>query len=314
MTEILTESIDRMLISHHRTCFRRDRILHMHNNAYEFTLFREGNVDYFVNEVTYHLEPGDLLLIRPGDIHGLFIKDEHPYDRVSVHLEEGYLAGFSSVQTDLLSCFHREDFSHRSHLKEEECDEFTRLAERVIASLKTRAYGYDVETKALIALMLLIANHSSPVLGDFSSEKNDVSPQLIQDAVSYINENLTKDLTVQTIADSLNISRSRLSHLFKEHTGTSLWNYIIVRRIQYAKQLLAQGSSITSACYECGFRDYAHFIKAFSRISHTSPGKYAKNLQNYRNEGVLGARSPSIFDLPVGPENVMNEAWPCPDE
>ena len=78
MFEITTQSINQLLISHHRTCQKQDRTLHMHNNAYELLLFKSGNVDYFINDVTFRLMPGDLIFICPNDIHGLFISDETP--------------------------------------------------------------------------------------------------------------------------------------------------------------------------------------------------------------------------------------------
>ncbi|WP_416388659.1 helix-turn-helix domain-containing protein [Lacrimispora sphenoides] len=80
------------------------------------------------------------------------------------------------------------------------------------------------------------------------------------------------------------MSRSRLSHLFKEYTGTSLWNYIITRRIQYARTLLLKGTSITATCYECGFRDYAHFVKVFTRINGISPGRYSRIISAEKKE------------------------------
>ena len=70
----------------------------------------------------------------------------------------------------------------------------------------------------------------------------DISPALIKDALSYISENLTNDISVQAIADYLNISRSRLSHVFKDYTGISLWNYIIARRIQYSQTAFKAGT------------------------------------------------------------------------
>ena len=65
---------------------------------------------------------------------------------------------------------------------------------------------------------------------------------------------------------------------FKDFTGTSPWNYIIARRIQHACTLLQKGMSITDVCFECGFNDYAHFVKSFTKLVGISPGKYSKTL------------------------------------
>ena len=59
--------------------------------------------------------------------------------------------------------------------------------------------------------------------------------------LEYINENLTKDISAQDIADALNVSRSYLSHMFKKSTGYGLWNYVITKRLVYAQKLLFGG-------------------------------------------------------------------------
>ena len=115
MFEITTQSINQLLISHHRTCQKQDRTLHMHNNAYELLLFKSGNVDYFINDVTFRLMPGDLIFICPNDIHGLFISDETPYERMPVHLEESFAASLSTPETDLFACFRKFTPDHPCH-------------------------------------------------------------------------------------------------------------------------------------------------------------------------------------------------------
>ena len=54
------------------------------------------------------------------------------------------------------------------------------------------------------------------------------------------------------------------------------WNYVITKRLVYAQKLLWGGSSVTEACYESGFRDYAHFIKSFTKTFGCSPKQCKK--------------------------------------
>jgi len=281
MNEITTQSIDQLLVSHIRTCQKAERTLHTHNNAYEIMLFKSGNVDYFINNVTYHLTPGSLTFICPNDIHGLFIKDDTPYERMPIHIEEGFADSLSTANTDLFSCFHNPKQEHLYHLSKEQMAEFQLYADAVITSLNEKSFGYDIRVKACLMFILLLANTAARSDNMFSG---DISPKIIRDTLSFVDENLSRDISIQAIADHLNISRSRLSHLFKEYTGTSLWNYIISRRIQYARTLLLNGTSITNTCFECGFKDYAHFVKVFSKINGISPGKYAKNIPAYKKE------------------------------
>lgn len=82
---------------------------------------------------------------------------------------------------------------------------------------------------------------------------------------------------MQDIADALNVSRYYLSHEFKKSTGYGLWNYVISKRLVYSQKLLVEGASVTEACYGSGFKDYAHFIKSFTKTFGCSPKQYGKS-------------------------------------
>ena len=80
--------------------------------------------------------------------------------------------------------------------------------------------------------------------------------------LEYVNIHMTEDISVQDIADALNVSRSYLSHEFKKSTGYGLWNYVITKRLVYAQKLISWWCiSVTEACYESGFQRLCTFYK-----------------------------------------------------
>lgn len=261
-------------ISHHRTTYKAKHALDSHSNSYEMMLFKSGNVDYFINDVTYPLEPGDLTLICPNELHGLFIKDDSPYERIPVHIGDAYMDSFSTSRTDLFSCFHRSASQRVLHLPRSIQRQYEAYALDTLDSIANQEYGFDVKIRCNISMILLLVNQACQL---YVTDKSNVSPPLIDQAIRYISAHLTEDISIQTIADELNISRSRISHLFKQYTGMSLWNYVISRRVRHAQALLQEGNDVTTACYESGFNDYAHFVKTFSEHIGISPGKYSKN-------------------------------------
>ena len=193
----------------------------------------------------------------------------------SLHINEQIAEKLSTEKTNLLRCFQNLEENQVRHLRGADCEQFEFYMHTLIKYFKNDEYGADIRVHSYLSLLMVLIN--TTIQSDNQINLPDISPALIKDALSYISENLTNDISVQAIADYLNISRSRLSHVFKDYTGISLWNYIIARRIQYSQTLLKQGHSITNACYECGFQDYAHFIKVFTRLNGISPGKYARN-------------------------------------
>lgn len=279
MNQITSEYIHRYLISHRSSSGALERTLHLHPNAYEVMLFKSGNVDYFINDASYHLKPGDLTLVRPHDIHGYFVHDNLPYERMPVHISETFIASLSTDQTDLSSCFTFPS-SHLFHLTPEQCVQFESCVDSSIQCLEKNPFGCDVWIRANLSIILLLANSAGQ---QGTPSLNDNLPKVIQEAIAYINANFSNDISIQSIADHLNISRSRLCHVFKEHIGISLWNYVIARRIQQAQLFLKQGASITTACFESGFQNYAHFIKLFGKFTGSSPGKYVKFQEELEN-------------------------------
>jgi len=288
--QIPLQYIQQYLLTHACTCTKSALTLHVHPNAYEIMLFKSGNVDYFINGTTYHLKPGDITLVRPNDIHGYFIKDDSPYERLPVHIEESVAMNLSTEKTDLQACFSGPS-PHLCHLNKEQIKVFEQCVDTSIDSINTNQFGCDVLLRANLSLILLLVNSAHR---SFDITASDILPKIIQDAITYINQNFSNDISVQSIADQLSISRSRLCHIFKENMGISLWNYVIAKRIQHAQTLLKQGVSITAACYECGFQNYAHFVKVFGKISGMSPGRYIKSSQTYRKSSPV-TEPPKMF-------------------
>ena len=102
----------------------------------------------------------------------------------------------------------------------------------------------------------------------------DYSPP-VQKTLVYIDAHLSDNLTLSTLADTLNISSSYLSTLFKKETGQTLTAYINAQRIQQAKHLLETTKlQIQTIAQHCGIMDVQYFSKLFKSITGTSPKHY----------------------------------------
>ena len=80
-------------------------------------------------------------------------------------------------------------------------------------------------------------------------------------ATSYIRNNLGRTLTLEAVAGEACLSPSRFRHLFVEETGMALRPYILWRRFLHVWDLLATGSSLSSAAHAAGFADAAHLTR-----------------------------------------------------
>ena len=99
----------------------------------------------------------------------------------------------------------------------------------------------------------------------------------VQQAMDYISSNLGRAFSVQDVAQHVRLSRTQLSSLFKEHTGSTLFGWREERRIAQASQLLTQTAlQIQEIAERIGYDDPLYFSRTFTRLVGCSPRQYRK--------------------------------------
>ena len=103
--------------------------------------------------------------------------------------------------------------------------------------------------------------------------KNDAIAQ----AVKYIGEHLFESLSVEKVADAVSLSPSHFSRQFKARTGYSPYEYIVLRRIDKAKYMLASTElSVKEIAYATGYNSEENFIHSFRKNVGVAPGIFRK--------------------------------------
>jgi len=102
--------------------------------------------------------------------------------------------------------------------------------------------------------------------------------QLIQPAVDHIHKNFTdRNLTVEDLAKRCQMSENYFRRIFGQEFGMSPKEYIIERKIRYAKALLSNEQfSVSEIAELCGYFEPCHFSREFSRRVGIPPSEYAK--------------------------------------
>lgn len=107
--------------------------------------------------------------------------------------------------------------------------------------------------------------------------KPEITDIRISEAVRLIELNFDQDFDFEQLAETLNLSASRLRHLFKEQTGISFRKYLRKERIKQAKHLLETSFlNIKETAHRVGIGDSSHFVRDFEKQFGISPGKYRK--------------------------------------
>ena len=240
--------------------------MHSHE-VYEIYCFLEGDAQYCVEGRWYALHPGDVLLLTKGEVHRVDLLSEAKYCRIGVHFDLTDVPTPLDMQR-LLSPFHDRPLGKFNHYP-------ARLFqnERWIHYLEQIAHADDESTAVCFLLPLLSELADAfPILqnADLFAKKDTAAP-----IMKYINHHLTDALTLQNLAQRFYLSQTHLNRLFRQSTGTTVWEYITIKRLFLAKKLLEQGYAPTTVCEPCGFQEYSTFYRAYKRHFGVSPSTHA---------------------------------------
>lgn len=108
----------------------------------------------------------------------------------------------------------------------------------------------------------------------------NVSANIIDDTVAYINEHLTDPLTLEDLASQASLSPFYFSRLFKKETGFSPHGYVIASRVNMAKFLLkSSNATIKDICFSTGFTSESGFCTTFKKVTSNTPSEYRISVQ-----------------------------------
>lgn len=110
---------------------------------------------------------------------------------------------------------------------------------------------------------------------------------VIQLALSYIQENYRKDISLQEVADYVHMSKNYFSEQFKKRTGLGFIDFVIRLRIHYAKHLLETTTlKVVDIGQQSGFHSPKHFLKLFKRLMNSTPVEYRESYAGNKAEPV----------------------------
>jgi AraC-like DNA-binding protein/mannose-6-phosphate isomerase-like protein (cupin superfamily) len=243
-----------------------------YHDFYKILIFIRGNVSYFIEGKSYQLKPYDIILVAAGEIHKPIIHDDTPYERIIIYVSSAFFEDYRKDNYDLKLCFTKANEHHTNVLRMGDLKR-TGLYDaccRLEQSFYTDEYANTLYQKILFLEFMIILDR---VVINKNIDFLDTSTanQKVLEIMKYINEHLSDEISIDSLADYFYLNRSYLMHLFKTETGYTIGKYITEKRLFMAKNLIQNGVSVTNACYSSGFKNYATFFRAYKDKFNTSP-------------------------------------------
>ena len=250
-----------------------------HHDFFEVYYFLSGRVSFKVEGKTYHLESGDLLLINPQELHQPDIGADAVYERIVLWIDRAYLANLcSAAGEDLSACFNNDFPGHTNLLRPSKLRRaaLSQLLDRLNREYYSDELGSFAYAQGLLTQFMVELNRLSR--SSSRVEKRE-EPDLITQVLAFIGAHYQENITLESLAAEFFVSKYYLSHEFSHRVGTSIYRYVIFRRLLQARELIAAGLSPGEVYQNCGFGDYANFYRAFKGEYGISPREFAQQIQ-----------------------------------
>ncbi|UVE17094.1 response regulator transcription factor [Pseudomonas sp. LS44] len=138
--------------------------------------------------------------------------------------------------------------------------------------------------------------HGCPLPDSIRLTKSHQKQRALQKALLHIDQHFREGIDQKELAQHCGMTSFRFCRLFKEQLGVGFMEYILRKRMGFAKELLDNSQMpITSIGYEAGFKDPSYFARAFKQFAGCTPSEY----RQARRGEVPVAVGPALDDRPL---------------
>lgn len=223
----------------------------------ELYVHLEGNVSFMVEDTVYPVRRGNIVLSRPYEYHHCIYHDtslhRHYWILISCDGNSGLFAPLSALGSRIV-------------LSEEN----SRRLIGVCRTLYEKTEADAVERYHLFFRLLALLRS-----GTADGEDADLPADVLH-AMAFIDAHMHTPLSVRQMAEAAHTSVNTLERHFRAALGITPYEFLRVRRLARARELLGQGLSVQEVSDACGFPDYSHFISLFRRRFGMTPLQYRR--------------------------------------
>lgn len=238
----------------------------------KITIFIKGKVSYMIEGKSYELRPYDIVLVKHNDIHRLSVDNTQIYERIIVYISPGFINDYKTDSYDLSYCFQKAEKEHSNVLRIPSLEKSSLFHSitRLEKSFSDESYAAELYRQVLFLEFMIHLNRAA-LKNRLEFIDTDNRNSRMTALLRYINDNLSGNLDIDTLADTFYISKYYLMRQFKQETGYTIGSYITQKRLLLAKELILSGLSGKEACFSCGYKDYSTFSRAYRGLFDESP-------------------------------------------
>ena len=240
-----------------------------YHDVYEVYYFVSGDAEILVEGKIYPLKPHSLILLAPNVLHGIQVNSTADYVRYCLYIAPEDIIPerlhiLKHFMPDLKKDPNQEIlYEHTESFRLEEF--FYNIKQVENQPPETQAVLLPIFTEAIVAQLSLLCNTLRPF--SHSGENSNKVTEII----NYLNVHLSEALTLESIADHFFISKNYLNKTFKQVVGTTVMEYLRLKRVLLARQYIRDGETAMNAAMLVGFSDYSSFYRSYTKYIKSAP-------------------------------------------
>ena len=248
----------------------------------EITWIMSGEMEYHVNDRAYFLKAGEGLFGNSKTLHSGYRNEEKECTYLSVTFHPRFLYGYenSILQTKYVDYITlRDDWSSLKLEKNVTWhQEILEWMKSIYELSKEPPMDYELQVHLYLMEIWQQLYRYFASLPE-REKKSQAHLQRLREIISYIQENYAEEISLEDIAENVNICKSECCRFFKKHMNMTIFDYILYLRVQNSLPLLRAGESITKTAGIVGFSSSAYYGQVFRRYMKCTPREYRKNTE-----------------------------------
>ncbi|MCF2679413.1 helix-turn-helix transcriptional regulator [Faecalicatena contorta] len=246
----------------------------------ELTWIVSGEMEYHVNDRQYILKEGEGLFGNSNTLHSGYMKDGKECTYLSVTFHPRFLYGYenSILQTKYVDYITENEEWASLHLEKNIIwhQEILYWVKKIYEMSQEPPVDFELQVHMqLLQIWQKLYQYFA------SLPEREKKPQLhlqrLRDIVSYIQEHYAEEISLEEVAEQVNICKSECCRFFKKHMNMTIFDYILFLRIQKSLPLLKSGESVTEVAGRVGFSSPAYYGQIFKRYMKCTPREYKKS-------------------------------------
>lgn len=246
---------------------------------YEIIIGLKGTIYIQQGNEKYAVNPGDVLFLIPGVVHFGYDTSRYGSSFYWIHFfcnSEEIILNESEIYEEILSISKNnklhEDILLPTYFSLNDTGKSLIYMKQILNTANSTYYTHLAVNYLVTELTIELTQQ---FINSFNlSKENEFNNKFIK-ILEWIRVNVTKDISVQNVADEFNFTPDYLTRLFKKNIGMSTLKYINTLKISKAKELLINtDKTIKEISYLLSFNDEKYFMKLFKKYEEVTPSQY----------------------------------------